>query len=120
MIWPEALGLDGGVLHVEGVHCLVVAVHIVLGHLHRLELLEAGLLGNLVLALVGVVFQMAHVGDVAHIAHLVADMGEIAEHQVEGHRRTGVSEMGLAIDGRAADIEAYVIGHDRGKEFFSF
>ena len=97
----------------------MVAVHIVLGHLHWLELFETGLLGDLVLALVGVVFQMAHVGDVAHIAHLVADMGKVAEHQVEGHGRTGVSEMGFTIDGRAADIETHVVGHDRGEEFFS-
>ena len=99
--------LDAGRQAVQGSHCLVEAVGIVLGHLHRLQLLEACLLGYLVLALVGIVFQMAYVGDVAHIAHLVTDMPQVAEEEIESDGGTCVSQMGIAIDRRTADIHAH-------------
>ena len=77
-----------------------------MGHLHGFELLEARLLGDLVLALVGVVLQMPHVGDVAHVAHLVARGLEVAEQQIERHGRAGVAQVGIAVDRRTADIHA--------------
>ena len=53
-------------------HGIVEAVGIVLSHLHGFQLLQSCLLGNLVLALVGIMLQMAHISDVTHISHLVA------------------------------------------------
>ena len=98
----------------------MVAVHVVLRDFHGLKLLQTGFLGDFVLALVGIVFQMAHIGDVAHVAHLVADMGEIAEHHIEGHGRTRVSQMRLAIYRRPADIETHMVRSDWFKQFFPF
>ena len=43
-----------------------------LRNLHRLELFELRLLGNLVLAFVGIVLEVTNVSYVAHVAHLVA------------------------------------------------
>ena len=57
---------------VEKLHGLVVAVGVVLRYLHGLKLLQACFLLYLVIALVGVVLEVAHVGDVAHVAHLIA------------------------------------------------
>ena len=57
---------------VEKLHGLVVAVGVVLRYLHGLKLLQAGFLLYLVIALVGVVLEVAHVGEVAHVAHLIA------------------------------------------------
>ena len=57
---------------VEHLHGFVIAVGIVLCYLHRLELLQACLLLNLVIALVGIVLEMAYIRDVAHITHLIA------------------------------------------------
>ena len=99
---------DAGRQYVECLHCLMVTVGIVLSHLHRLQLLQTCLLGNLVLALVRIVFQMPHISDVAHIAHLVAQMLQVAEKQVESDGRTGMSQMGVAIDRRSAYIHAHV------------
>ena len=48
------------------------AVGIILCHLHRLQLLEAGLLLYLILTLVGVVLQVANVGYIPYVSHLVA------------------------------------------------
>ena len=57
--------------HVEGFHSLMVAVGIVLGYLHRLQLLQTSLLFYLVVAFIGIVLQVAHIGNVAHIANLI-------------------------------------------------
>ena len=75
--------LDAGRQHVESLHGGMVAVGVVLCHFHRLELLKACLLGNLVLAGVGVVLQVTHIGDVAHVAHLIAQVLEVAEQHVK-------------------------------------
>jgi len=71
-------------------------------------LLDACTLGDLVLALVGVVLEVAHVGDVADVAHLVAEVGEVAEEDVEGDGRPGVAEVRIAVDGGSADIHAHM------------
>ncbi len=111
--------LNRGRKHVEALHGGVVAVEIILHHFHRLKLLYAGFFRYLVLALVGVMLEMAHVGDVAHIAHLVAEMSQIAEHHVERDGRTGMSEMAVAIDRRAADIHAHAPLMDRTEQLFA-
>ena len=114
----RGVGLDAGRQDVELGHGGVEAVGIVLCHIHRFELLEACLLGDFVLALVGVVLQVAHVGDVADVAHLIADVAEVAEQEVEGDGRTGVAQVGVAIDGGAADVHADVSLVDGDEGFF--
>ena len=104
----RGMGLYAWAQHAEGIHCLVVAVGVVLCYLHRLELFEACLLGYLVLALVGIVLQMAHVGDVTHVAHLVAQVAEVAEEHVEGDCRARMAQMGVAIDGGTTHVHAHV------------
>ena len=100
--------LDGGRSHVQLAHGFLIAESVVLHHLHGLQLLEAGLLRYLVFAFVGIVLQMAYVGDVAHIADLVAKVPEQLEQHVVGDPGTGVSQMGVAIDGGTADIHAHM------------
>ena len=104
----RSLRFDAGAQHAQCIHGLVVAVGVVLCHFHRLQLFQAGLLGYLVLAFVSVVFQVAHVGDVAHVAHFISQVLEVAEEDVEGDGRTGVSQVRVAIDRRAADVHAHV------------
>ena len=109
------MGLDAGGQHVERLHGGMVAVSVILCHFHGLELLEACLLGNLVLALISIVLEVAYVGNVAHIAHLVAQLLQVAEKHVERDRRPGVSQMGVAIDRGAADVHAHhrlIEGHE--------
>ena len=93
------------------------AVGVVLRYLHRLELFQAGFLGYLVLALVRVVFEVAYVGDVADVAHLVAQVLQVAEEEVEGDGRTGVAQVGITIDGGAADVHADASRRERLEEF---
>ncbi len=110
--------LNTGAQHIQAIHGCMVAVGVVLGHLHRLQLLQTGLLGNLVLTLIGVVLQMSHVGDVAHIAHLVADMCQVTEKHVEGNGRAGMAQMAVAVNGRTAHIHAHMVGRDGSKKLF--
>ncbi len=96
--------------YVESLHVAVVAVQVHLHYLHRLELFEACLLGDLVLARVRVMLEVSYVGDVAHISDLVPQVFQVTEQDVESHGRAGVTQVGVAVYGRAADIHAYMSG----------
>ena len=115
----RGVGLDRGRLNAKLAHSIVVALGVVVRNLHRLELLEACLLSNLIFALVGILLEVAHIGDVTHIAHLVAQRLEIAEHKVEGYGGAGMTQVWVAIDGRTADIHAYMLGVDRLKHLLA-
>ena len=114
----RGMGLDAGGQHPEGFHGQVVAVGVVLCHLHGLQLLQTGFLGNLVLAFVGIVFQMAHVGDIAHIAHFIPYVAQVAEEDVEGDGGAGMTQMGVAVHRGAAHIHAHISGRQRLEKFF--
>ena len=57
--------------------------------------------------------QMAHVGDVTHISYLISQMLQVTKHQVEGDGGTGMAQMGVTIDRRAADIHTHIGGMKR-------
>ena len=84
----RSMRLYAGRKHVEGLHVVVIAVEVILHHFHGLKLLKACFFGYLVFAAVGVMLQMTYVGDVAHIAHLISQMGEVAIQYVERNGRT--------------------------------
>jgi hypothetical protein len=88
------------------------------GDLHRFELFEASLLGNLVLAFVGILFEVTDIGDVADIAHLVAEVLEEFHEYIISHTRTSMSEVRVAINCRAADIKSHVALVDRLEDLF--
>ena len=98
--------LDAGPQHVQSAHVVHEAPEILLGHLHRLQLLQAGAGQHLVLAVVGVVLQVAHVGDVAHVTHRVTQVQKVAPDHVEGHLLLGVSHVGVAVDSGSAQVHA--------------
>jgi hypothetical protein len=76
-------------------------------YLHRLKLLKASLLCDFILAFVGIVLKVTHVGDVANVANFVSLSLQIAEQKVEGNCRAGMAQVWVAIDGRSADIHSY-------------
>ena len=85
----------------------MIAVQIVLYHLHRFELLYARFFGYLVFAFIGIVLKMSYIGYVAYITHFIAEVTEIAVKNVECYGRTCMSEMTFAIYCRTAYIHAY-------------
>ena len=114
----RGMRLDRRGQHVKRLHGLMVAVGVVLGNLHGLELLQACLLLDLVVALVGIVLQMAHIGDITHVAHFVAQMLQVAEHHVERDGGAGMPQMGVAINRGTADIHAHIGGMQGHETFF--
>jgi hypothetical protein len=85
----------------------VITLGVVVCHLHRLQLLQARLLGYLVLAIVGIVFEVSYIGYVTHITHLVAYSFKVAKQKVEGNGRACVTKMWVAIYGRTTDIHTH-------------
>ena len=109
---PCGMRLDRGAQHVQRIHILMIAVGVVLCYLHRLQLFQSCLLGNLVFALVGIVLQMTYIRDVTHVPYFIAKVFQVTEQQVEGDGRTGMTQMGIAINGRTTDIHAHMRGVD--------
>ena len=86
----------------------MVSVGVELHDLHRLELLEACFLRYLIFAFIGIVLEVPHIGDVAHVAHFVAEVHKIAIEDIEGDSGTCVPQMGVAVHRRSADIHAHM------------
>jgi hypothetical protein len=50
---------------------------------------------------------MPYIGYIPYIAHIVAQVHQVPVQHVEGHRRAGMAEMSLAVDGGTADIHSH-------------
>ena len=94
--------------HIQLLHRRVEAASVVLCYLHWFQLLQSCLLGNFILTLVGIVLQVAYISDVAYIANLVSEVLQVSEQYVEGDGRTSMSQVGITIYGRSANIHSYM------------
>jgi len=106
---------DVGAQHIEGVHGGEIGAGIALDQLHRLQLLALGPAQDAVLTAVE---EMADVGDVLHIAHLVAEEAQVAHDHIEGEIALDVADVGVVVDRRAADVHVDAAGGDRLEELF--
>ncbi len=104
--------------NIQRLHCVMIAVGIILCYLHRLQLLQSCLLLNLVVAFVGIMLKMPHIGDVSHVAHLIAKVLQVTEHEVECYCRTCMSEMRIAIYRRTAYIHTHIGSMERFETLF--
>ena len=50
----------------------MVTVQVILYHFHWFQFFQACLFGDFVFTVIGIVFQMAYVGDIAHVAHFIS------------------------------------------------
>ena len=97
---------DVGRLHAEGGGDLVVDPGPVLGHDEGPERVVAGGVDDLVV----------DVGVVADVEDVVAGGGQVAAEDVEHDHRAEVADVGLGVDGGAAEVDpdpALVAGHER-------
>ena len=86
----------------------MIPVGIILRYLHGFQLLEPCLFGYLVVAIVGIMLEVPHIGNVSHVSNLVAQMLEVSEHDIEGDGRSGMTKMRVAINGWSTNVHAHV------------
>ena len=104
----RSVRLDGRRQDVQRCHVAVVAVGVELHYFHRLQLLQTRFLGNLVLSFVCIVLQVTHIRDIAHVAHFVAQILQIAIEHIKRDRRARMTQMGIAVHRRSADIHTHM------------
>ena len=105
---PGSPRLDGRRGHVQQPHRLVVAQRVCLHHLHRLELLQPGLLGYLVLSLIRIVLQVSYISYVPDIAYFIAQVPEQSDEYVVCDSRPGMPQMRIPVDCRAAHVKPHM------------
>ena len=115
----RCVGLNRGSQHTQLSHRSLVALGVVVSNLHRLQLLEASLLCNLILTLVGILLEVTYIGDVTNVAHLESLRLEVAEQKIEGNRGTSVSQVRIAINGRTANVHTNMGRVERLKCLFT-
>ena len=110
--------LDRRRSYVKHAHGLMIGKCTSLNHLHRLQLLKACLLCDLVFSFVCVMLKMAYVSDVTDIAYLVAEMLQQFHEYIISHSWSCVSKMSVAVDCRTADVKSDVSLIDRLEYLF--
>src|SRR6185437_710298 len=110
--------LDARIEVIELVHGPMEQVGIFLHKLHRLQLFDNGLFGDLVLGFASFFFEMPGVGDVPHITDLITQMEQITVNKIKGDKGAGVTQVAFAADRRAAYIHADMSGRKWDKYLF--
>ncbi len=111
-------GLDGRRRHIQQPHSLVIPEGVGLDDLHRLDLFQSRLLGDLVLSFVRIVLQMADIGNVPHVADPVSQMLQQPEQHVVGYARPSMTQVRVPVDGRTAYVHPHMSRLDRDEQFF--
>ena len=93
--------------HVELLHSAVEAACVVACYLHRLHLFQPCFLGNLVLTLVCIMLQVAHIGDVPDVAHLISQVLQIAIQYVKRDGGACMTQVCITVNGGSADVHAH-------------
>lgn len=68
----------------------MVAVGVILHDFHRLELLKARFLSDLVFAFIRIVLKVPHISNITHVTHLVSQIHEVTVKNIEGDSRACV------------------------------
>ena len=113
----------GGLHHVRALDVQLLAVRekrvgVVFGDLHHGLVLPLRALEHLVLALVGVGGQVAHVRDVHHAVHVVAGVAQVLLQHVLHDVGAQVADVGKVVHRGAAGIHFHMAGGVGGE--FSF
>ena len=66
----------------------------------------------------GCVNFVVDVGDIAHEGHALVEHAHQPCEHVENHGRTRVTDMGVAVHGRSADVDRDMLGVERLKRLF--
>ena len=88
------------------------------GDLHDGLMLPLGALEHLILALVGIGGQVAHVGNVHDPLHVIANVAQVLLQHVLHDVGTQVADMGKVVDSRAAGVHLHDVRMVGNKFFF--
>ncbi len=111
---------NAGREHIELSHVLAITECVSLNHFHWLKLVEFCFGCNFIIPFVGIIYQMANIGDIPDIPYPISKMPEIAINQIERDGRTGMTQMGMSINGWATNIHPYKARGNWGKNFLPF
>ena len=87
----RSVRLDGRRQYVERRHVTMIAVGVILHDLHRFELFEPCFLSYLIFSFIGIMLEVAYIGYIADIAHLITQILQIAVKDVERDSGTGMA-----------------------------
>jgi hypothetical protein len=97
----------------------MIAIGVILHHLHRFDLFNTRLLCYFVFSFICVVFEVPDIGNVSDIAYFVVQVAEIAEQQIKCNGRPGMPQVWITLYGGDTNVKAYV-GRLYGVELFFF
>ncbi len=100
---PACSRRDVGTQHVESVHILKIPPGIFLHQLHRLDSLSSYPLHNAILTRVE---EMSHIGYVLDIAHLIAEIAQVAHDSVEVDVCLAMAEVSIFVNRWPADVHS--------------
>ncbi|OPZ69710.1 MAG: hypothetical protein BWY83_01891 [bacterium ADurb.Bin478] len=101
--------------HIQLIHGFKIRGGVFLHQLHGLYLFARSTFENAVLAGIQ---HVAHIGDVLHVPHPIAQPAEITNHHIKADITFGMADVRIIVDRRAADIHVDASGLQRLKFFF--
>ena len=96
--------LDAWAQGVELLHVFMETVGIELDDFHRFQAVQLCLFFDFIFPVVAVVGQMPYVCDVADVSDFIPQVLQVSEKHVERDGRAGMSQMGITVNGRPANV----------------
>ena len=110
--------LDAWRKHIQHFHRFMIAKCVIINYFHRFEFFDSGFFPDFILAFVGIIFQMAYIGNIPYVANFVAEIFQIPEQNIKSDCGTCMPQMRIAIHGRSAHIHTHVRCMERDKLLF--
>src|SRR5688572_8774106 len=99
--------LDARLQVIEPRHHVVESIHIPLNNLHGLKLLQPCALADLIFCIgIQISFQMADIGNVAHITDFISGIHEVAIDDIKAYESAAVADMYIIVNCGSTDIHA--------------
>ena len=109
--------LDGRAFDVEDPHHIMEIIGVLLYDFHRFKVFEPRFLTNLIFSVIRVPGQVTNVGDVSHIAYLVAQEDEVPVDNVKREKRADVAQVYIAVHRWTTHVHAHIRGTQWSEEF---
>ena len=85
----------------------MITVGVKLDDFHRFQLIQFGFLFNFIFTVITVVGQVTDICNIPDIPDFIAEVLQIPEKDIEGNGRAGMSQVGISVNSRSADVKSY-------------